>query len=196
MGLLDGNGLLGGGDGGIRQLAAEAGIPEDTKNQPGESYRVPMSPDDFDSFGATLQAAGEEVELASWESSPGTARRWGYGRADAPENQGYIYGKMQNSDGEIIHGTLTYKWRNATGRQTEVNDEAKTEDMNTSSRYNRDEQRPYPEDTDKKRAGPFQELVVMFTPSTPAADITNNYAIDRTASEARWPTTEYDLTAQ
>jgi hypothetical protein len=195
MGLFDGGGLLG-GSGGVRQLAAEAGVPEANKDEGAESYRVPMSPDDFDTFGAGLQAAGEEVELASWEASPGTARRWGFGRADLAENQGYLYGKLQNSNGEIIHGTLSYEWRNATGRQSEVTDEAKTEDMNTSSRYDREQQRPFPEDTSKNRAGPFQELVVYFTPSTPAADITNDYAIDRASSEARWPTTEYDLTAQ
>lgn len=196
MGIFDGSGILGGSSGGLRQLATEAGVPEQNKSSAGESYRVPMSPDDFDSFGASLQSAGETVELASWESSPGTARRWGFGRADLDANQGYLYGKMMNGDDEIIHGTITFSWRNATGRQTEVNDEAKTTDMNTSNRYDREQQRPYPEDTGKKRAGPFQELVVEFTPSTPAADITNNYAIKQVNSEARWPTTEYDLTAQ
>lgn len=190
----NGGGLL--GSGGISQMAREAGVPEESKRGNTESYRVPMSPDDFDSFGATLQAAGEEVELAAWESAPGVARRWGYGRADLAENQGYLYGQLNNADGEQIHGTLSYEWRNTTGRKTEVNDEAKTEDMDTASRYDRESQRPYPEDTGKKRADPFEELVVKFVPSTPAADIANDYAIDRATSEARWPTTEYDLTSQ
>lgn len=184
------SGLL--GNGGLSS-ALETGIPEGSKNESGESYRVPMGVEDFDEFGAGLQAAGDTVELASWEAPPGTARRFGFGRADAPENQGYLYGNLQNAAGEQIHGALTYRWRNSSGRETQVNDEAKTSDMDTANRYDREKQRPYPENTDKKRAEPFQELVVEFTPSTAAADITNDYAIDAATSEVRFPTTEYDV---
>jgi hypothetical protein len=190
MGLFDGSGML--GSGGL-QNAIETGVPQASKEEAGESYRQPMAPSDFDQFGASLSQAGEEVELASWEAPPGVARRWGFGRADAPENQGYLYGVLNNGDGEEIEGAISFEWRNATGRETQVVDEAKTSDMNTSDRYNRDKQRPMPEQTDKNRASAFQELVVMFTPETPAADITNDYEIDMASSKARWPTTEYDV---
>lgn len=189
-GIFGGGGLLGGG--GITD-ALQAGVPEGTKDDAGDSYRLPMGVADFDSFGATLQSAGETVELARYEVPAGLKRRWGYGRADAEANQGYLYGYLANADDEQIHGKVTYKWENSTGRRSEVNDEAKTQDMDTANRYDREQQRPYPEDTSKKAATQDEYLVVEFTPETAAADITNAYAIDAAASDVRFPTTEYDV---
>lgn len=177
---------------GIAGLAKELGVPESSRKDSGEEYRKPLKVGSFDSFGATLQE-GEETELARLETPAGIARRWGYGRADLPDNQGYAYGQLANASGEQIHGTLSYEWENSTGRETQVVDELDSEDMDTSNRYNRDEQVPMPERTDKKRAEQDQFLVVKFTPETPAADITNNYEIDAAASDVRWPTTEYDV---
>jgi len=186
MGLLD-NGIAG--------VARELGVPESTAKENTVSYRKPISPDDFDSFGSDLQSKGEEVEIARYQIPAGIARRWGYGRADvgAGTNQGFLFGKLQNASGEEIDGQVSFKWENATGREVEVTDEAQTQDMSTSNRYDREQQRPFPERTDKKRAVQDQYLVVTFTPSTAASDITNNYGVDKGKSEARWPTTEYDL---
>ena len=183
MGLLD-NGIAG--------LASELGVPESSRKDEGEEYRKPLKVSSFDSFGATLQE-GEEVELARLESPAGIERRWGYGRADLPDNQGYAYAQLKNADGEQIHGSVSYEWENSTGRETQVVDEVDSEDMDTNNRYNRDEQVPMPERTDKNKASRDQYLVVRFEPETPAADITNDYAIDPDASNVRWPTTEYDV---
>lgn len=186
--LFNGGGLLGGVSG-----ALEQGIPEQTRSEPGESYRKPMTVEAFDSFGASLISAGETVELASWEVPAGIQRRWGFGRADTDANQGYLYGVFENADNEQIHGEVTFKWRNSTGRSTQTVDEADSRDMDTSNRYDREQQIPFPEATDKKKATKDQELVVEFTPTTEAANITNNYAIDAGASSVRFPTTEYDV---
>lgn len=192
MGLLDG-GLL---NGGLAQKAKEAGVPEATKKESGDSYRKPMNVGNFDSFGTSLQGQGEPVELARWEAPAGIARRWGYGRADTDANQGYLFGQFRNASDETINGTVVFKWENSTGRRTQVNDEAETGDMDTPNRYDREQQRPYPEDTDKARATENEYLVVEFVPSTDPADITNNYEIDAAASDARFPTTEYDVASR
>lgn len=179
-------------DNGISGLAKELGVPESSQKDDGEEYRKPLKVGSFDSFGATLHE-GEQSEIARLESPAGIERRWGYGRADLPDNQGYAYGQFFNSSGEQIHGTISYEWENSTGRETQVVDELDSEDMDTSNRYNRDEQVPMPERTNKKKASRDQCLVVKFTPETPAADITNAYEIDPVESDVRFPTTEYDV---
>jgi hypothetical protein len=190
MGIFDG-GLLGGG--GVAGVAEELGKPQDSAQA--DSYRKPMGVEDFDSFGTTL-TQGKAVELAYWEAPAGIARRFGYGTAMAEANQGYAYGVFQNANGETIHGTVIFKWENSTGRGTQVVDEVDSKDINTTDRYNRDEQVPIPEDTSKKRAEQDERLVVEFEASTDPADITNSYLIDAANSEVRLPTTEYDLSTR
>lgn len=185
--------LLGDMLGGSGGVADELGVTSDANSNKGDTYQKPLSVSDFDSFGASLVDTDTEVELARIESPNGIERRWGFGRADLPENQGYFYGVLKNADGEQIHGKLIYKWENATGRETQVHTEADSEDMSTTDRYNRDAQIPIPEQTDKEKAEAFESLVVKFEPTTPASDITNNYAIDAASSEVRYPTTEYDV---
>jgi hypothetical protein len=190
MPLFGNGGLLGGG---LAEKAKQAGVPTETKEDDAESYRKPMNVENFDAFGATLQSVGKAVEIARWEAPAGLARRWGYGRADTDANQGYLYGVFKNSDGETISGTLIFKWENSTGRREQVNDEADSADMNTPNRYDREQQRPYPEDNSKARASENEYLTVWFEPSTDPSDITNDYEIAASKSECRFPTTEYDV---
>lgn len=184
MGLLD-NGIAG--------LAKEAGVPESSSKDDGDEYRKPLGTTTFNEFGGNLVDQGVEVELARIESPAGIKRRWGYGRADAPANQAYLYGQLYNADDEQIHGELSFEWENSTGRESEVQDEAQTEDMNTTDRYDRERQLPMPERTSKEQATHNEYLVVKFTPTTDPADITNNYEIAQPNSEVRWVATEYDV---
>jgi hypothetical protein len=186
MGLLD-NGLMG-----ISRQAKELGKPQEAAQE--ESYRNPLGTADFDSFGADLQQ-GEYVELANQVIPAGIERRWGYGSADQPENQGYAYGVFQNSSGEQVHVKLSFEWRNSTGRETQVVEEADSRDMDTADRYDRDTQPPMPERTDKNRATQDEEMVVKAKGLTDPGTITNNYGIDGGSSETRLPTTEYDVSA-
>mgnify|MGYP007117108123 CR=1 FL=1 len=153
MGLFDG-GLLGGG--GVAGVAQELGKPQDSAQA--DSYRKPMGVEDFDTFGTSL-TEGKAVELAYWEAPAGIARRWGYGTAMAEANQGYAYGVFQNANGEQIDGEVILKWENSTGRGEQVVDEVDSKDIDTTDRYNRDEQVPIPEDTSKKRAEQDERLV-------------------------------------
>lgn len=183
-----GGGLLGGG--GLSQVAKEVGKPQDTAAA--ESYRKPMGVTQFDEFGASL-VEGKEVELARWKAPAGIARRWGYGTAEAEANQGYAFGQFYNADDEQIQVQLIFKWENSTGRSSQVVDEANSKDMDTTDRYNRDEQIPMPEDTSKRRAVQDEALLVMAEPLTDPANITNDFAIAAANSEVRFPATEYDV---
>jgi hypothetical protein len=189
MPLFGNGGLLGGAS----QIAEEMGKPTDAANQQAESYRNPLSVASFDSFGNGSLNEGEEVELARLRTPAGLERRWGYGRADQPDNQGYAYGHFRNASDESIHGKVSLQWENSTGRRTEVTEEVSSKDMDTADRYNRDAQPPVPEAQDKEKANQDEYLIVTFEPITDPANITNNYGIDAAASECRLPTTEYDI---
>lgn len=186
MGLLDG-GLLGG------NVGKELGVSSEAHRDSGETYSKPLTVSRFDSFGTGTMQQGEEVELARVRSPAGIARRWGFGTAEAAANQGYAYGHFMNANGEAIHGILILKWENSTGRETQVATELATEDMDTSNRYDREQQPPVPEQQGKNKAEQDEHLVVSFEPETDPADITNDYAIDAASSECRIPATEYDV---
>jgi len=185
MGLLD-NGLMGG----LGGLADDLGKPS-SGDSGGDSFGTPFGVTDFDSFGATL-VPGQFQEIARYEVPAGTEHRWGFGTAKRPANQGYGYAELNNADGEQLHGKLSLRWENATGRRTEVATEIDSQDIDTPNRYDREQQKPIPEQVDKRKASQDQFLVVEFKATTPEADITNDYAISAAESDVRLPTTEYD----
>jgi len=187
MGLLDG-GLLS-GDG----IAADLGKPT-SSDEAAPSYRKPLGVSAFDTFGATGLTQGEERELARIRTPAGLRRRWGFGTAKNDSTLGYAYGKLKNGSGEIIHGVLSLQWRAQTERNSQVVEEIDSQDINTPNRYDREQQRPIPEQTDKNKASQDQYLRITFTPVTDPANITNNYEVVAAESELRIPTTEYDLT--
>jgi hypothetical protein len=187
MGLFD-DGMLGGG--GLQELAGDLGKPQEAARD--DSYPAHYNPSRFDSFGGEL-TEGKAVEIARDTVPAGIERRWGFGRAQNPQNQGFQYGIFQNASGEQIQGVLIYQWENSTGRETQVVHEEQTNDMDTADRYDRDTQPPLPEQRDKNRAAQDEALVVLFEATTPAGDITNAYEIDAGASECRLPATEYDV---
>lgn len=194
MGLLNG-GLLGG------NIAEEIGASTEAANDAGDAYRKPLTVNRFDKFGTGTMVQGEPSELARVRTPAGLERRWGYGAANKPENQGYAYGILQNGgDGTVdseeqIHGILSFEWRNSTGRKQEVAEELASEDMDTANRYDREQQPPMPEAQGKERAEQDEYLVVTFTPETDPADVANGYEIVAGFSECRFPTTEYDVSA-
>lgn len=188
MPLFGGNGVLGAAGG----LAEDLGKPV-TGDNDGESYPAHYDVARFDEFGNDSLSQGKTVEIARDEIPAGIARRWGYGRAANPANQGYAYGIFQNASGEQIHGKLVFVWENSTGRETQVVHELDTQDMDTADRYDRETQPPMPEQTDKERAEQDQSMVLLFEARTDPSSITNNYGIDSGNSECRLPATEYDV---
>jgi len=187
-GLFGGGGLMGGSS-----PLSDLGKPESGDSDQLTSYRKPLGVSNFDSFGASSLVQGETREIARVRIPAGLQRRWGFGSAEYEANQGYAYGKLKNSSDEQIHGVLTFKWENATGRESQVVEEVDSQDISTPNRYDREQQRPFPEQTDKNKAAQDQFLVIEFTPTTPTGDITNSYAVDSAASELRVPTTEYEV---
>lgn len=178
--------------GGLNQVASELGRPQSTTEDPADDYPHNYTPSRFDTFGGALRE-GREVEIARDVVPAGIERRWGLGSAEAPENQGYAFGQFQNADGEQIHGILTFKWENSTGRESQVVHEIDTRDIDTTDRYNRDQQVPFPEQTQKNRASQDEKMVVTFEAETPEADVTNDYALDAASCDFRLPATEYDV---
>lgn len=188
MGLLDG-GLLNMGGGVLDDL----GKPQSGDADSVASYRKPLGVAAFDSFGASSLVQGETREIARQRVPAGLQRRWGFGSAQFEANQGYAYGKLYNADNEQIHGVLSLQWEASTERESQVVEEIDSEDISTPNRYDREQQRPLPEQTDKNKAMQDQYLVIKFTPVTDPGDITNSYSVDAAASELRIPTTEYDV---
>lgn len=182
------NGVL--GDGGLADMANDLGKPKESTAK--DSYPAHYNPERFDSFGGDVKQ-GQAVEIARDTVPAGIERRWGFGKADAPHNQGYQYAVFNNASGEQIHGKLIYTWESSTGRETQVVHEEATQDLDTADRYDRDTQPPLPEQRDKNRAEQDESLVVLFEATTDPANITNNYGIDATESECRLPATEYDV---
>lgn len=178
--------------GGLQGVAGELGRPESTTSDPADDYPHHYTPGRFDSFGGQLRE-GREVEIARDVVPAGIERRWGLGSAEQPHNQGYAFGQFKNADGEQIHGVLTFKWENATGRESQVVHEIDTRDIDTSDRYNRDQQIPVPEQTTKNRASQDESMVVTFEAETDPETVTNDYALDRAQSDFRLPATEYDV---
>lgn len=187
MALFD-NGVLGGS--GLSDLANDLGKPKESAAN--DSYPAHYNPSRFDSFGGDLKQ-GQAVEIARDTVPAGIERRFGFGSANTPQNQGYQYAVLNNASGEQIHGKLIYMWESSTGRETQVVHEESTRDMDTADRYDRDTQPPLPEQRDKNRASQDESLVVLFEATTDPANITNNYGVDAGASEARLPATEYDV---
>jgi len=187
MALLDG-GLFGGG---LAGMADDLGKPQ-SGDSATESFGTPFGVDEFDSFGGQL-VEGQFQEIARYRVPAGTEHRWGFGTAKRPENQGYAFGQLYNANDEQLHGKISLRWENATGRETEVATEVDSKDIDTPNRYDREQQKPIPEQTDKNKARQDQYLVVEFKASTPAADIINDYEVDAAASDVRIPTTEYDV---
>lgn len=190
MGLLDGNGLMGGG--GLAEQARSLGVSGETRRDRGDEYRYNYSPNRFEELGGSL-TQNKPVEIARDTIPAGIERRWGFGSAEFEANQGYAYGKFRNPDGNTIHGNLIFVWENSTGRETQVVTEIDTRDIDTTDRYNRDEQVPIPEQTSKNKAKQDQSMVVLFEAEDDPDDVTGDYEIDAAESEFRLPATEYDV---
>jgi hypothetical protein len=167
-------------------------VSQETRSDEGEEYRYNYSPNRFESLGGDL-TQGKPVEVARDTIPAGVERRWGFGSAEFEANQGYAFGQFENADGEQIHGQLIFVWENSTGRETQVVTEVDTRDIDTTDRYNRDMQVPIPEQNNKNKAVQDQSMVVLFEAETDPADITNDYAIDASTSQFRFPATEYDV---
>jgi hypothetical protein len=148
----------------------------------------------FDSFGGEL-TAGKYVEIGRFTVPAETEYSWGYGRANNPENQGYLYvdleatGSGSGNDGDAIEGNIRFMVESATGRKTEVVADFDTEKLD-ASKSDRGKQVPLPEQVGSSIATEDSHLVIEFDP----VSANDGYDVDSSGdSEVIIPVTEYDL---
>ena len=149
-----------------------------------QAFNREFSVSDFDSFGGDV-TSGKFTEVARFQVPADTEYSWGYGRADAPENQGYLYVDLQNGTPAAVEGTIRFVVESSTGRKTEVVADYDTERLD-ASKTNREQQVPFPEQIGSAVATQDAYLVIKMDPS---ADDT----ISSANSDVIIPATEYDL---
>lgn len=150
----------------------------------GRAFNRDFNVSNFDSFGGDV-TDGKFTEIARFKVPSSTEYSWGYGRAGAPENQGYLYVDLQNATPAAVEGTIRFTIQSATGRQETVVADFDTEKLD-ASKTDRTQQVPLPEQVDKPVASEDSFLVVKMDP-------TANDTIDSANSEVILPVTEYDL---
>lgn len=142
---------------------------------------------DFDSFGGDV-TSGKYIEVARFKVPADTEYSWGYGKASAPENQGYLYIDLQSGTPNPVEGTLRFIVESSTGRKTEVVSDFDTERLD-ASKTSREQQVPLPEQVSSALATEDAFLVVKLNASPDNTDQT----VDSGNSEVIIPATEYDL---
>lgn len=150
------------------------------------SFNKDFNAGDFDSFGGDVQA-DKWVEIGRFTVPASTEYSWGYGSANNPENQGYLYVDLQNSTPAAVEGTIRFLQRSATGRNSEVIADFDTTRLDASK-------------SDKALMVPFPEqvnhdLVTQDSHLTVELNANANDTVDAAESEVILPVTEYDLTA-
>lgn len=175
MPLIGGNGLA-------SEAARVLGKSEESAQR--KSFSRDFNIGNFDSFGGDV-TQGKMTEVARFRVPADTEYSWGYGAAENPDNQGYLYVDLQNSTPAAVEGTIRFKVESSTGRHSEV-----VADMDTSkldaSKTDRTQQVPLPEQVGSSLASEDAYLVIEMDPQ--ATD-----TISASDSEVIIPVTEYDL---
>lgn len=141
---------------------------------------------DFDTFGGDV-TAGKYIEIARFKVPADTEYSWGYGKASAPENQGYLYVDLQSGTPNPVEGTLRFTVESSTGRNTQVVADFDTERLE-ASKTNREKQVPLPEQVSSALATEDAFLVIQLN----AAPGNTDQTVDDGESEVIIPATEYD----
>jgi hypothetical protein len=149
------------------------------------AYNRDFNTDNWDSFGGDTQS-GKFIEVARFKVPASTEYSFGYGSEDNPENQGYLYVDLQGGSSNEIEGTIQLVQESATGRQKVVVAEYDTNRLD-SSKSDRTQMVPLPEQVDKPTVGQDSYLVLYFDGNS------GGNTIDSTNSESIIPVTEYDL---
>ena len=175
--------MFGLGNGGVAgQLADTLGQDPDSASR--NSFNRDFNVGNFDSFGGDVTDS-KYVEIARFRVPSSTEYAWGYGSANAPENQGYLYVDLRDDTDSAIEGTFRLELASATGRDTTVVADFDTEKLD-ASKTDRTQQVPLPEQVSDPLASEDSFLVIKFNPNAAGN-------VDETNSEVIVPVTEYDL---
>jgi hypothetical protein len=151
------------------------------------SFARDLNVKDFDSFGGEV-TPGKFIEVARLRVPADTEWSWGYGTANHPENQGYLYVDLQSNTPNPVEGTIRFVVESSTGRKTEVVKDLDTEKLD-ASKTDRNSQVPLPEQIGSALATQDAYLVIKMDASPSNTDQT----IDEAESDVIIPATEYDL---
>jgi hypothetical protein len=167
----------------VGQVAETLG--QDPDSAGANSFKRDFNINNFDSWGGDV-TAGKYTEIGRFRIPSSTEYSWGYGSANAPTNQGYLYADLYDDAGNEVEGTIRFTIQSATGRQEIVVADFDTEKLD-ASKSNREQQVPFPEQVSTPKASEDSYLVVKFDP---ASNVTLD---DGSNSEVILPVTEYDL---
>lgn len=150
-----------------------------------QTFRKSLNVGDFDTFGTSLES-GKWNRVAEFVVGAQERYKWGYGSASAPENQGYIYCDLVNSDSEQVEGTVRFAQTDANERQlrTSFEDDVQTLD---GSKTDRKQQKPLPKQVDKPWVGRDSMLVIEINPTNTSSLTTED--VDSSNSEVILPVT-------
>lgn len=139
---------------------------------------------DFDEFGGDV-TGGQFNEIARFRVPADTEYSFGYGKASAPENQGYIYVDLNNTTPAEVEGTLRLAVESSTGRRSEVVQDLSTDRLD-ATKTDRTSMVALPEQVGAALASEDAYLVMRLNPN---ADDT----VSAADSDVIIPVTEYDL---
>lgn len=174
--------VLGLGNGVANQLADTLG--QDPDSAASNNFNRDFNVGNFGSFGGDV-TAGKFTEIARFQVPSSTEYSFGYGRANNPENQGYLYVDLQNGTPAEVEGTIRFALQSATGRNEIVIADFDTEKLD-ASKTDRTQQVPFPEQVSDPKASEDSFLVIKFEPNS-------NDTVNEANSEVIIPVTEYDL---
>lgn len=179
-------GLFGGGGlGGVDDEVARV-LGKSRESASRRSFNRDFNPSDFDSFGGDTQP-GKYIEIASFTVPASTEYAYGYGSAENPENQGYLYVDLQTSTPSAVDGTIRLAMESPTGRNTEVVADYDTTRLD-ASKSDKAQMVPLPEQVSAPLVTQDSSLVLYFNDAGGASS-----TISQADSDMILPMTEYDL---
>lgn len=177
--------MFGLGNGVANSIADTLG--QDPESAGRNSFNRDFNVSNFDSFGGDVTPS-KFTEIARFRVPSSTEYAFGYGRASAPDNQGYLYVDLQSATPNPVEGTFRLELQSATGRDTTVVADFDSEKLD-ASKTDRTQQVPLPEQVSDPVATEDSFLVIKFEANSDNTD----QSIDSAESEIIVPVTEYDL---
>ena len=139
-------------------------------------------------LGDTIDATtGDFTKVAQFTVPAQERYRWGYGAAQNPENQGYIYVDLRDdtADAAEIDGSVRIQQRDAQEREVRTVEELEIAQLR-ASKSDRSQMIPLPEQVQQPKVGRDSKLALSIDPDS-------DTTVDWTNSEVILPTAVYPV---
>jgi hypothetical protein len=178
--------MLPGLGGAASNLQAEAAqvLGKSQESATRQSFNRDFGWGEFSGFDGADVGGSKFIEIASYEVPASTEYSWGYGSAQNPENQGYLYVDL-NDGTDAVDGVIRFAQESPTGRNSRVVADFDTTRLDAST-SDRTQQVPFPEQVSHPLVTQDSKLVVYLKTS-------DDTTLDLAGSTAILPVTEYDL---